>query len=143
MKLNDLHRPAVSISAAEVARSIESGDSIAVIDARPLVEFDQRHAQPAIRLPLDLLEQGSRGVHRTIAALDAGLVVVIASSDREAARAATLLRDAGAERVMTLERGMEGWIQAGLPTVRRDRRSRDSMRLPVEVQVGAHSFVCF
>ena len=143
MKLNDSHRSAVSISAEQIKHSVESGDPVTVIDARSLVEFDRRHAQPAIRIPLELLERGTRGTDRAIAALGKGIVVVIGGSEVEANRAAGLLRRSGAQKVLTLERGMDGWVEAGLPTVRRDRLARDTTRLPVEVQVDAHSFVSF
>jgi rhodanese-related sulfurtransferase len=83
-----------------------------VLDVRPPADFATGHLPNARNIPDD-------EVVRRAGELPSGKPVIVCASGNRAGKAAAALRAAGRQEVFCLEGGVEGWLQAGLPLVKR------------------------
>jgi len=100
-----------AISAEELDRLRRSGESVAVLDSRPLEEYARFHVPGAVPCP------GAELVHRFADLVPAPetLVVVSCAGRTRGIIGAQSLIDAGVpNRVMSLSGGTQGWRLAGL-----------------------------
>ena len=82
-----------------------------IVDVRPAAEFAAGHLPGARNLAADDLAK--RG-----ADLPAGPIIVVDATGGKAGKAAGALKAAGRQEVITLEGGIQQWLQAGLPLVK-------------------------
>lgn len=106
-------RSVPDIAAAELLQRISADDAPLILDVRSDAEFASGHVPGAINIPHNevaarLAELGDRE----------GEVVVYCESGRRAARALSLLGEAGFTRLRHLSGDMAGWRGAGLPQAR-------------------------
>jgi thiosulfate/3-mercaptopyruvate sulfurtransferase len=132
-------KPAVLISAAELAALLESAEQPVLADVRWTLggppgkpEFEAAHIPGAVWVDLESHLAGPPGVGgrhplpavaifeqamRDIGVRQASLVVAYdAATSQAASRLWWLLSDAGHDRVRVLDGGLAAWIEAGLPT---------------------------
>lgn len=84
-----------------------------IVDVRPNAEFATGHLPNAKNIPAD-------DVSKRAGELPAGKpVIVVCANGNRAGKAATALRTAGRQDVFCLEGGVAGWLQAGLPLVKK------------------------
>lgn len=78
--------------------------ALTIIDVRSREDFNQCHISGAISAPMNMLQ--------TVALANLELdrdIYVYGESDEQTANAASLLREAGFERVAELKEGLSGW----------------------------------
>ena len=94
------------VTAGWLAEALASGDPPVVVDVRSEREWDERHIEGAVSLPLSRLAEG-------IVALPADrLLVVHCASDYRSSVAASLMALEGLRRTATLVGGLAAWEQA-------------------------------
>ena len=93
------------VTAGSLAEALASGDPPVVVDVRSEREWDERHIDGAVNLPLSRLADG-------LGTLPADRrLVVHCASDYRSSVAASLLRRAGLERIAVLVGGIAAWEQ--------------------------------
>jgi len=100
-----------TISGSTLAGRIEAGDAPVVLDVRTPAEFAQGHVPGAVNIPYDQLST-------RLGELPAGAsdeVVVHCQRGGRAAKAETVLHEAGYENVRDLDGHWQAWEAAGLP----------------------------
>lgn len=103
-----------TITAAELAMRIESGNPPVILDVRTTEEYAEEQIPGAINIPH--LELGERLAE--LADYRQEEIVVHCRSGKRAGLAETLLRDAGFADVRDLEGHMLGWTEGGYPVDR-------------------------
>jgi glyoxylase-like metal-dependent hydrolase (beta-lactamase superfamily II)/rhodanese-related sulfurtransferase len=101
------------ISAAQLGRSLASGEPPLLLDVREPEEFvgELGHVRGSLLVPLDSL---GRRLPKILGYADREVVVVCRAGARSRT-AAAILRGAGFRRVLNLTGGMLAWTAAGLP----------------------------
>ena len=120
------------IAPAEVRASIAQGRPVDLIDVRTPAEFEEVHAEGARPVPLDRLSSEAILSSRKRGTGDP--VYFICRSGARAAKACELLASKGFPNAMSVAGGTEGWIAAGLPVVRGERKS---ISLERQVRIAA------
>ena len=102
--------PAIAAGDLSIADLAANKDGFAaVVDVRTVREYETGHVPGAINIPLDELAN-------RMSELDAHKgkdLAMICQSGRRSAKATTMLKDAGFEKVHNIEGGTGGWIAAG------------------------------
>ena len=95
----------------ELERLLKEDNTVTLIDARTVEEYDEGHVPGAINVPIaDLTEYAkNRGSD------SAGFVVTMCGSSGRGGKAATILTSEGVKNVQVLEGGLKAWRDAGLP----------------------------
>jgi rhodanese-related sulfurtransferase len=99
------------IEAQDLARQLNAGSAVLVLDVRGRDEFTGPlgHISGAINLPVDELPK-----HLTELTGESRPIVVVCKTDRRSSMAAAHLREAGSPSVTVLRGGMEQWRALGL-----------------------------
>lgn len=97
-----------------VATQMANQQHAVFVDVRSTEEYAQGHIAQARNVPLDQIE----GRAASVLPKNKPLIVVCANG-RAAGRAAAQLQSKGFQNVVTLNGGMQGWLQAGLPVTNR------------------------
>ena len=105
----------ITIHPKALARLIVTQKNLDLIDVRPRAEFNRVHIRGARSVPLRTLLPATVLRERVGARMDP--VFLICWNRVRASMAAGLLRDAGCERPVVLDGGMELWEAQGLPVV--------------------------
>jgi sulfur-carrier protein adenylyltransferase/sulfurtransferase len=93
------------IDAAELRRRLQAGEALQLVDVRESWERSRSAIQPSTSIPLGELSE-------RLGELDpAGELIVYCQSGGRSARARSLLRERGYERVQNLRGGVEAWLQ--------------------------------
>ncbi|UUZ53519.1 rhodanese-like domain-containing protein [Massilia sp. H-1] len=98
-----------NISIEEVSALIDSG--AVVVDVRGKEAFDARHIPGALNLPLSLLRDGIPAVLASSKALP--IVVYCGDGVRIGPEGTSLLNQAGYTNAVNVEKGIQGWADAG------------------------------
>ena len=109
-----LHHPRAlkDLAARELARRLDAGEELQLVDVRRPYEYHRGHIAGAVSVPLGAERRGlSDWPH------DAPVVLICLSGHRSQAAAANLL-DMGFRDVSHLEGGMLAWLRARLPISR-------------------------
>jgi hydroxyacylglutathione hydrolase len=101
---------------SELGERVRAGDEALVLDVRQAHEFRRAHVPGALHLMAGDVPERLRDLPR-----DREVAVICASGYRSAI-AASLLRQAGFERVTWVSGGVSAWRAAGLPTETGDHR---------------------
>ena len=125
-----------TISPSDLKRLLDENPSLAVIDVRTPLEFDEVHVPQARNLPL-----GELAPKRLI---DNGElpgkapVYILCQSGARAQKAADQFAGAGYENAVVVTGGTQAWVAANLPVTR-----GESKVIPLErqVRIGAGSLV--
>jgi hydroxyacylglutathione hydrolase len=97
------------VSVDELARRLERGEPLALVDVRRPGEHDAGHIAGAMNLPLDVLPAQAQAIPA-----DRPAYVICASGYRSSA-AASLLLGRGHPQVINVPAGHAGWAAAGRP----------------------------
>lgn len=109
-----------------------AGEAVALIDVRTPAEFREVHVPFAINLPLDrITPEAVRD------AAQGAPVFVICRSGQRAQNACEQLAKGGVENLTLVEGGTQGWVDAGLETV----RGQKSISLERQVRIAAGTLV--
>jgi rhodanese-related sulfurtransferase len=107
------------------------GAHVRLLDVRTPGEFETAHIHGAYNVPVDALaehaDQLRAGVHHP--------VVLVCQSGQRARRADQLLRTVGMRNLHVLEGGMNAWMSAGRPVIR--RVARIALERQVRIVAGA------
>lgn len=87
-----------------------------VVDIRKQNEFNKGHITDAINLPLEKINEGQFG---KLEKHKQNPIVVVCNAGISAKTAANALRKAGFEKVTVLQGGMQTWLGANLPVVKK------------------------
>ena len=100
------------VSAAELARVLESEGEALVLDVRSRTEWDRCRIARSVNIPLaELQERVEEVCSKKIAA-------IVCASGYRAAIATGILERCGGRGVCRLTGGVGGWIEEGFPVVR-------------------------
>ncbi|HEX6663928.1 MAG TPA: rhodanese-like domain-containing protein [Gaiellaceae bacterium] len=106
-----------TVTADELHRKLETGDTFVLVDALPPMAFAHSHLPGAINLPPSAIE--TEIVRRRIPDLDTEVVVYCANPDCDDSQAtAGRLRELGYTNVRHYIGGKNEWREAGLPLER-------------------------
>ena len=130
----DLTIPESTVSAQELGALLASGAAPDLVDVRTPAEFEAARLASARNHPLECLDPSA--VARERAAPDRPLYVICQSGAR-GRQACARLREAGLERVVNVEGGIQACMAAGLPVV----RGRRTLSLERQVRIAAGSLV--
>ena len=97
-----------SVSAAQAVQMINQRQAV-VVDLRGADLYAAGHIAQARSLPLADLDQKAASLPRNKP------LVLVCEQGRDSAKAAARLKALGHDEVVTLEGGLRGWVQAGLP----------------------------
>lgn len=109
-----------------------AGESIVLIDVRTPAEFGEVHVPFAVNLPLDRITP--EAVRK--AAGDAPVFLICRSGQR-AKNACDQLARGGLDNLTLVEGGTQGWVDAGLDTV----RGKKAISLERQVRIAAGALV--
>lgn len=123
-----------SISATELSRKKQAGESIDLIDVRTPVEFREIHIEFARNQPLDRLDPVKLMEQRGPS--EEPLYVMCRTGNR-AKQAIEKFQAAGFENIVNVEGGMVQWEADGLSVV----RGKKSISLERQVRIAAGSIV--
>lgn len=99
---------------AQIAERFQRGDRFHFVDVREDNEWAAGHAKGAIHLGKGIIE---RDIETTIPEKDADIVLYCGGGFRSAL-AADALKQMGYTRVSSMDGGIRGWREAGLPEER-------------------------
>lgn len=99
----------LAIAPEDVHRLQQAGETVVLIDLRPVDAFVRGHAAGARSVPLAELRRRQAEIPR------AGRVVLCGGTAQEAAAGYQALRDAGFRNVMVLAGGLRAWTDLGFP----------------------------
>lgn len=116
---------------AELAPLLDGDARVRLLDVRTPGEYETAHISGAYNVPLDTLGEHAREIRDNVAAP----IVLVCQSGQRARKAEEALKNAGLESVHVLDGGVNGWLAAGLPVVR--RAARISLERQVRVVAGA------
>jgi rhodanese-related sulfurtransferase len=94
-----------------VSRRLDAGEPLTLVDVREESEWEQGHLPGAIYLGKGILE---REVERVFPDLDGELILYCGGGFRSAL-AADALKKMGYENPVSMDGGIRGWMEAGLP----------------------------
>lgn len=124
--------PSGPVDAPTLDEALSSSSPPRVIDVRTPAEFETVHLPGAVNVPLDTLRE-----HRPELTGALGDVVIVCRSGQRAARAETLLAEAGVVGARVLDGGVAAWEAAGLPV----RRGRPRWDIERQVRLVAGTLV--
>jgi rhodanese-related sulfurtransferase len=112
-------RAVAQLDHLQTLREISLGIKVVFVDTREAQEFDEVHLPGALQLRLrDVSSQAIQPL------LDADLVIPYCVKDFRGFEVASAMQRLGLRQVATLSpNGLKGWLQAGLPVVRRGESS--------------------
>lgn len=87
-----------------------------VIDTRSVVDFNKGRITDSVNLPMDKIAEGQFG---TLENKKADPIVIVCNTGMTAKGAAKQMKKAGFEQVSVLQGGIQGWINASLPVVKK------------------------
>jgi len=119
-----------TISASELARRAREG-AVDAIDVRTPAEFREVRAHVARSVPLDTLDPHALMQGRNGGAAEP--LYVMCRSGGRSAKACRKLIDAGYTNVVSIEGGVNAWVEAGLPVV----RGQKTISLERQVRIAA------
>ena len=122
--------PAV-IRPPELAQLLSEHPEVRLLDVRTPTEYETVHIRGAYNVPLDLL--GEHGAEIRINVAEP--VVLVCQSGQRARKAEEALKAAGMPNLHVLDGGVNGWVAAGNPVVRRAERL--SLERQVRIAAGA------
>lgn len=122
--------PAV-IRPPELAQLLSERPEVRLLDVRTPTEYETVHIRGAYNVPLDLL--GEHGAEIRINVAEP--VVLVCQSGQRARKAEEALKAAGMPNLHVLDGGVNGWVAAGNPVVRRAERL--SLERQVRIAAGA------
>lgn len=125
----------VNVDAREVRRAMGKEEGGVLVDVRTPVEFRALHAEGAVNIPLDTIDDDSLSTIRKEHG-DVPVYLVCRTGGR-AGMACARLTKAGGRNVHVVEGGTEAWEQAGLPVV----RGKKAVSLERQVRIVAGSLV--
>lgn len=122
-----------SLSPAVLRRALDThAGGIRLLDVRTPAEFETAHIAGSDNVPVDRLAERAS----TFNAGDTPIVLVCRSGQR-AARARTILQQAGARPLTVLDGGLDAWLAEGHDVVR--GRARLSLERQVRIAAGSMS----
>src|SRR5690606_5000085 len=101
-------RGGASVSASQAVQMINQRQAV-VVDVRGPEQYAAGHIAQARNLPLAAIDQKAGSLPKNKP------LVVVCDHGRDSAKAAAKLKALGHAEVVTLEGGLRGWIQGGLP----------------------------
>lgn len=107
--------PIKNISTHDLTMIVNRADG-QVVDIRKQNEFNKGHITDAINLPMEKITSGQFGAlekHKQTP------IVVVCNAGMSAKAAAKTLSKAGFEKVTVLQGGMQTWLSANLPIVKK------------------------
>jgi rhodanese-related sulfurtransferase len=107
--------PIKAISPQQLTLLVNREDGV-VLDIRADAEYNKGHIVDAVRLGLDKINQGD---FSTIEKHKNKPIIVVCNAGISASGAAAKLMKAGFSHVSILQGGMNAWVAAGLPTVKK------------------------
>ncbi len=122
--------PAV-IRPPELAELLSEHPEVRLLDVRTPTEYETVHIRGAYNVPLDLLGEHGAEIRTNVAEP----VVLICQSGQRARKAEEALKAAGMPNLHVLDGGVNGWVAAGNPVVRRAERL--SLERQVRIAAGA------
>jgi rhodanese-related sulfurtransferase len=117
-----------TITPAELARQVEQGDPLTIIDVRSPGEYAAGHVPGAINIPMEQVEARTNDLRPGLP------VVVVCQSGRRAGIACTLLQNQRPD-ARVLDGGTAAWQAGGFPVVR-TTASRWSLERQVRLGAG-------
>ena len=108
------------ISIDEVKQRLDRGEQFLLVDVREESEFAKDHLPGAIHLGKGVIE---RDIERSVPDLNTPLVLYCGGGFRSAL-AADNLQKMGYTRVLSMDGGIRGWREKGLPLTREAASSR-------------------
>ena len=124
------------ISPADLKRLLGQDSSLAVIDVRTPLEFDEVHVAEAVNIPLDRLNPELLVRNGELPAEEP--IYILCRSGQRAVKAADRFIAAGYPNVVVVEGGTQAWIEANLPVTRGQRKA---ISLERQVRIAAGSLV--
>lgn len=115
---------------AEVAPMLNDRPNIRLLDVRTAGEYETVHIRGAYNVPLDTLGEHAREIGTV-----ADPIILVCQSGQRARKAEEALNASGMTNLHVLDGGVNGWVAAGLPVVRRAKRL--SLERQVRVVAGA------
>lgn len=126
-----------SLSAVELQKRLLAGETVAMIDVRTPVEFDEVHSPSAVNIPLDRI---SKKALAAAGCMECGQpVYLLCRSGQRATKAAEKLLACGFSRPVVVTGGTLAWIEAGLPVTRGESKVI-SLERQVRIAAGALVF---
>jgi rhodanese-related sulfurtransferase len=125
-----------SISAGELQKRLAAGESVAVIDVRTPVEYDEVHAPSAVNIPLDRVSKEALSAVGCVECRQP--VFLLCRSGQRATKAAEKLLACGFSNPVVITGGTLAWIEAGLPVTRGETKV---ISLERQVRIAAGSIV--
>ncbi|MCW1923117.1 rhodanese-like domain-containing protein [Luteolibacter arcticus] len=125
------------ISPAQLKSLLDQDASIAVIDVRTPLEFDEVHVPEARSIPLDALAPKRRIENGELPAKEP--IYILCHSGARAQKAADQFQAAGYENTVVVEGGTQAWINANLPVIRGEAKVI-SLERQVRIAAGALVF---
>jgi rhodanese-related sulfurtransferase len=122
--------PAV-IRPPELAELLNEHPEVRLLDVRTPTEYETAHIRGAYNVPLDLLGEHGAEIRTNVAEP----VVLVCQSGQRARKAEEALKAAGMPNLHVLDGGVNGWVAAGHPVVRRAER----LSLERQVRIAAGS----
>lgn len=123
-----------TISPKQLYETIQSGQSVELIDVRTPAEFQEVHASIARNVPLDQLDAAKIAAERNGGGQP---LYLICRSGSRGNQACEKFLAAGYPNIVNVEGGTQAWEQAGLPVV----RGRKAVSLERQVRIAAGSLV--
>ena len=87
-----------------------------VVDTRPMADFNKGRITDSVNLPMDKITDGQFGALEN---KKDDPIVVVCNNGLSAKSAAKLMHKAGFEQVSVLQGGIQSWISASLPVVKK------------------------
>lgn len=102
-----------TVTASDLKAKIEGNEDFVLVDARGAKDFNEAHIERAISTPLADIVEKSKDLSK-----EKLLVVMCYSSGCQSAdKAAAKFSELGFTNITIFREGMEGWTEAGYPTV--------------------------
>ncbi len=101
-------RGGAAISATQAVQLVNQRQAV-IVDVRDAQQYAAAHIAQARNVPLAEIEQKASSLPKNKP------LVVVCDHGRDSAKAAAKLKQLGHAEVFTLEGGLRGWVQGGLP----------------------------
>src|SRR5712692_8901365 len=118
---------------AEVARRLETGDKLVIIDVRDPDEYRDGHLEAASNISRGFLEFRVG----TAVSDPSTPIVLYCQTGLRSMLAAKALKELGYSTVINLQGGYQKWVQSGLPTVREVPLTADQLQRYKVLLIGA------
>ena len=109
--VNDAKKRVKETNVADVKRRVDAGEKIVLVDVREDNEWANGHLPGAIHLGKGIIE---RDIESRVPGLDTPMVLYCGGGFRSAL-AADNLQKMGYTRVLSMDGGIRGWREQGLP----------------------------